>query len=378
MIYVLIAVIAILLLFLLLRNPSKTQQKQKIFEIKEESINTLKNDPHSFIAIDFETAAPARNSACAVGLVLVSKGQIIDEYYTLIRPPENKFSVYNTRVHQIDASMTENSPKFKDVYPELIKLFNGNKIIAHNAPFDFDVFNKSAAYYNFPSYSFQNSADTLSIFGQKLNDCCLQYDIPLNHHNALSDARACAMLYLKYLDQDFKESVKSVEDQIKVKSSKYNEKITGNVLKPDFDSVFDSSNPFYKKKVVISGKFKNWSDRQLLADLLKELGADIDTTITKKTDILISGIGSGPAKIKRMTLNIENGNGQILNEKQLLELLNGIKLNSFIEGEFIKSEFINIESGVFYRVSSGQFATPNNIEKHNKLIEEMNLKKNNP
>lgn len=30
----------------------------------------------------------------------------------------------------------------------------------------------------------------------KLNICCQTMNIPLNHHEALSDARACANLYL--------------------------------------------------------------------------------------------------------------------------------------------------------------------------------------
>jgi DNA polymerase-3 subunit epsilon len=30
----------------------------------------------------------------------------------------------------------------------------------------------------------------------KLSDCCREMNIALNHHEALSDARACAKLYL--------------------------------------------------------------------------------------------------------------------------------------------------------------------------------------
>ncbi len=34
-----------------------------------------------------------------------------------------------------------------------------------------------------------------------LNVLCGQFGIELNHHEALSDARACAQLYLKHLRQ---------------------------------------------------------------------------------------------------------------------------------------------------------------------------------
>ena len=39
-----------------------------------------------FTAIDFETANERRDSACAVGVVRVRGGQIVDSYYTLLRP----------------------------------------------------------------------------------------------------------------------------------------------------------------------------------------------------------------------------------------------------------------------------------------------------
>ena len=39
-----------------------------------------------FTAIDFETANASRDSACAIGLVTVKDGVIVDEYYHLIRP----------------------------------------------------------------------------------------------------------------------------------------------------------------------------------------------------------------------------------------------------------------------------------------------------
>ena len=43
----------------------------------------------SFAAIDFETATGYMESACAVGIVTVTDGEITDEYYSLIQPPEN-------------------------------------------------------------------------------------------------------------------------------------------------------------------------------------------------------------------------------------------------------------------------------------------------
>ena len=44
----------------------------------------------NFAAIDFETANEQRASVCSVGIVIVREGEIVDTYYSLIRPePEH-------------------------------------------------------------------------------------------------------------------------------------------------------------------------------------------------------------------------------------------------------------------------------------------------
>ncbi len=43
----------------------------------------------SFVAIDFETAQPVRHSPCAIGMVKVVDGVIIQRVFSLIRPPDN-------------------------------------------------------------------------------------------------------------------------------------------------------------------------------------------------------------------------------------------------------------------------------------------------
>ena len=61
----------------------------------------------SFAAIDFETATGYMESACAVGIVTVTDGEITDEYYSLIQPPENEYWRANMLVHGITPGMTE-------------------------------------------------------------------------------------------------------------------------------------------------------------------------------------------------------------------------------------------------------------------------------
>ena len=56
-----------------------------------------------FTAIDFETANPARGSACAVGVAKVRDGAVIDSASWLIKPPQGRddFHRMNVGIHGI-------------------------------------------------------------------------------------------------------------------------------------------------------------------------------------------------------------------------------------------------------------------------------------
>ena len=75
--------------------------------------------------------------------------------------------------------------------------------MAHNASFDRSVLQKSMLLFGLDYDRLQLEWEcTLSIYKGKgyspanLNVCCQRHGIPLNHHDALSDAKACAQLFL--------------------------------------------------------------------------------------------------------------------------------------------------------------------------------------
>lgn len=162
----------------------------------------------NFTSIDFETATYDRNSACAVGIVTVDNGIIVDEYYTLIQPPDNYYYYNNTEIHGISAKDTKNTGTFDVHFKEIHKRLTGKTVVAHNESFDRGVLNACIGHYGL-SYKglllHKNWECTLQIYRSlgyypnRLSDCCARLDIPLQHHEALSDARACAKLYLNYL-----------------------------------------------------------------------------------------------------------------------------------------------------------------------------------
>ena len=157
----------------------------------------------NFVAIDFETAIAFH--PCSAGIVTVENGQIVDEFVSLIKPPNNLYSPFTIQVHGIYPRDTVNARTFAQVYPEIKKRLQNKTIVAHNESFDRNVLAKSMALYGL-NYQDLNIAHrwecTVKIYKAKglkptkLIDCCRAMHIALNHHEALSDARACAKLFL--------------------------------------------------------------------------------------------------------------------------------------------------------------------------------------
>ena len=92
----------------------------------------------AFAAIDFETADRWRDSACAVGAVLVKEGRIAGRYHQLIRPPRRSFEF--THIHGLTWADVRDSPAFGDMWPDLRRFVDdAGFLVAHNAGFDRSV-----------------------------------------------------------------------------------------------------------------------------------------------------------------------------------------------------------------------------------------------
>lgn len=157
----------------------------------------------NFTAIDFETANRQSHSACSVALTIVRDSKIVDEYYTLIQP-ETWFDRMNTQIHGIRETDVFDSPKFPDVWNEMKRYFTPDQlVVAHNMPFDKRILTGTLSHYGISAPEFktlctvQSSRSLLrELPNHKLNTVADHYGIPLNHHHALDDARACATILI--------------------------------------------------------------------------------------------------------------------------------------------------------------------------------------
>lgn len=156
----------------------------------------------NFVALDFETADGGRDSACAIGLVRVAAGQVTNTLYRLIRPPRR--AIMFEHIHGISWAHVADQPTFGDIGAEIVEFVRGADFLAaHNASFDRGVLEACCDAHSIapPGIPFvctvKLARAVWNIYPTKLPNVCTHLDIDLDHHQALSDALACAHIVLR-------------------------------------------------------------------------------------------------------------------------------------------------------------------------------------
>jgi len=167
-----------------------------------EPLTKAGGDKATFTAIDFETANSDRASVCAIGLVRVENGKVVQKLHQLIRPDPLHFDSRNVAIHGITEDDVANAPTFSQYWPCLRTTVSG-PLVAHNAAFDMSVLRCVLDQCGIPYPEFDYFC-TKVIAQQvwperpsyRLDSLARMIEVPLNHHNAEEDARACAFLAL--------------------------------------------------------------------------------------------------------------------------------------------------------------------------------------
>jgi len=271
-------------------------------------------DYYDFVAIDFETATTFYNSACAIGIAAVKNGEIVDQFYSLLKPPMLEFFPENIAIHGITPEMVKNSPTLDDIWMKIEPYFQESLIIAHNAYFDISVLNKSLSHYRLPNFKFIDSVAVAANFipGSKSLTHCSEY-LNINmgqHHNALDDAITCAKIVLWCLNQSMLPNIGALcfaYENIKVHTfSEASEKSIFQTYKvhkspkkvPSYAHInvkdivptqtnFSEDHPLYQKCIVFTGQLS--IDRQEAMQLAVDVGAVIKKSISKKVHFLVVG-----------------------------------------------------------------------------------------
>lgn len=263
----------------------------------------------NFTAIDFETANGYRGSPCAVGLIRVRAGIIVDEQRWLIRPPEpvDYFAPFNTWVHGITEAMVADAPRWRDILPKLIDYIGDDVLIAHNAGFDIGVIRYACAVDNiqWPALRFVcslvMSRHALSLPSYRLPFVTEALGCALGqHHDPLDDARAVTRVVAALARREKMSSLDDLAARLGVyighmSSGMYRGSVsvsTGGgaraLIRQDVNPVADPGGYIYGRVVVFTGALMSMT-RQIAWEECARVGALAELNMTKRTNVLVIG-----------------------------------------------------------------------------------------
>lgn len=161
-----------------------------------------------YVAFDVETPNAQNRRISAIGVSVIEDGQIVKELYTLV-DPQTRFDPFNIALTGISPELVQDQPTFAVLWPLLEELFADSILVAHNAPFDLRVLSSCLHDYHIdwkPQVTYLCTCRMGKrvypyLQNHKLNTLCDYLALDLDHHNAGSDSRACALLLLNYLEK---------------------------------------------------------------------------------------------------------------------------------------------------------------------------------
>ena len=159
----------------------------------------------SFTAIDFETANSHRGSACAVGLVKVRDGRIVDTASWLIKPPPgiDDFDPINVELHGIAEPDVQNAADWEMSLEGILQFVSEDPIVAFDAAYDASVIRTATEHQHLdlPAKDFYCALHLaeahLALPRHRLSDVLAALEIsPVERHEPRAHALACAQIVL--------------------------------------------------------------------------------------------------------------------------------------------------------------------------------------
>lgn len=234
-----------------------------------------------------------------------------------IKPPtQEKFSAFHSNIHNIYEEDVERSFTFEELWEgQFSKYFNDSLIVFHNASMDLSILKNLFKHYSITNFNI-DYIDTMQLAEKsgnpkKLIELAEKFGIEIeNHHNPISDAKACALIYNELIDiyPKHKELIKNLNNKsadslaeryfnnysteaINIENSNYIQIYTIPFLELDKLEIEN-------KNIVITGKFE--LERDYIENFILKNGGVIKPAITNKIDFVIVGEEYGWSKIQKI------------------------------------------------------------------------------
>lgn len=277
-----------------------------------------------FTAVDVELANSDPASICEIGVARFRAGELVETWRALINPEGEYLRPYHSDLHGISARHTEGAPTFPDVYPTLHRFIGDEVCVFHGAgEFDRSCIIRACERYRLDDVTSRSVwISTLQLArdhwpdasSHKLERLCKQIGHEYFPHNALEDAIACAVVFRAVTGMSRTAAIAASGNPgnrqrtfRRIASRRHETGLQGN-----------EEGPFAGMHIVITGTLgPPWDDRALFERQLSLLGFVPRASISRKTKILVTGEGAGPAKLAKA---LEQGI-QIMHEAEFLALI---------------------------------------------------------
>ena len=303
---------------------------------------------YSYVALDVETANDFRGSVCSIGLVKFKDGNIVDTFYTLINP-EEEFDDFNIFIHGITPEDVLDSPTFPEVRKSIVDFIGSDIVVAHFAQFDMgalnDVYHKYQLDYDDIRYICSYRLAKVAMPGQlnyKLKNLSKTLNIQLDHHNALSDAKASGLILNHLLSSN---SFSDLSDFLKEyrydktgllgqygfkrkKDAKYKDNLIYTPTEEE-KAAMDPDHYFYGLYFCFTGKLERMT-RKEANKAVALVGGIPEKGVTNHTNILVVGeqdwrvvgLDGLSSKMKKAQSLLEKGHDiEIMTENDFIKLL---------------------------------------------------------
>ena len=276
-----------------------------------------------FYAIDFETANESLDSACSIGVVGVKNEKIVIEEHYYFHPHQN-FSEANIMIHHITPDMVWGLDDFEKLWPKIYDYFNGTTIVAHNAQFDLNVLKALVDRYKLkkPNIKFVCTYKMSTMLWDKYDgflnhrlDTLARYlDIEFKHHDALDDARVCALAASRIMRIEQASTLIEASKKISLAPGVYNKERFYTSYKQEIN--MNPKNEILLDKVFyISG---NSVFKKNLVREIKECGGIVEKTFRENCDYFVVLDGYDKQKL---SLAKKEKYISIVTETEVLELI---------------------------------------------------------
>lgn len=328
--------------------PHQTSAEETSPDAKEAdtSSETTTIEPLSFVALDVETANTNPASICSIGIVEVQNGTIHNSEHFFIRPKRLVFNPRNVEIHGITEEDVKNHPKLDELWDTLKNYIDGKKIVAHNASFDMAAIRRALDEYQltYPDCDYICTKNLSKKYlpdaeNYKLSTLSQMYDIELQHHDALSDAKACAKLAIEFCAESNMSCITELSEELNVevkeiradderysvlnpRKNKFGEYVRISDIQANVEKV-DKNHIYFGKKFCFTGTLKSM-ERNDAMQAVVDIGGSVTKSMGKNVHYLVIGEdGEGTSKHKAaLKLKKENHDVTIISEKPFLQNIN--------------------------------------------------------